>query len=56
MLAKIINMQGEDISPLPPTFEEEFGESLLNLLQSSLPLDVVVESLFQQYNITAKQN
>lgn len=56
MSAKVLNMNGEDITPLPPTFEEQFGESLLNLLQASLPLDVIVESLFQQYNITEKQN
>lgn len=50
---KVLNMQGEDITPKPPTPEEEFMEYLINLIQT-VPVEIVEQNLFAKYNITKK--
>ena len=53
-MSKILNMKGEDISPVPLTLEEKFAEELMILSQKQLSLEIIVEKLFEKYKIKLK--
>ena len=53
MSARILNMQGEDITPPPISFEQQFMENVIFLLQS-MPIEEAIEQLFKKYKIELK--
>lgn len=52
-LAKIVNMQGEDITPPPLSLEDNFIEDLMLWIQT-MPLEQFREKLFQKYSVNIK--
>jgi len=49
-LAKVIDMNGQDISPAPLTLQQEFMGDLIHLIQT-VSVDEVEKILFNKYKI-----
>lgn len=51
---KVFNMEGEDITPLPLTIKEEMMEDIIIHLTKQLPINELMDYLFNKYVITKK--
>ena len=53
MSAKILNMEGQDITPAPPSFEEQFMMDVITFVNELGP-EVATETIFRKYEIKLK--
>lgn len=47
-------MQGVDITPKPPTLEQEFFNDIMSLANQQISLDEMVNELLRKYKISKK--